>query len=803
MQGWAWTTYRIIQFEESFIFFHLTNYQVRYIFLFIGLLGIAWSQTNCALTISGKVVSDADRNKMCFADITIKENGMGAAANDEGYFLFNNLCPGKYTLLCSHVGYFTEEITIDLKENVSHDFYLKENEVELHGFTLEGHDDKIELSQSSYTMEGAHLDKNRGATLGETMKRITGMYTLNTGNSISKPVLHGMHSKRLLILNNGIRQEGQQWGQEHGPEIDAFIAKRITVVKGASSVRYGSDAIAGAILVEPAAIIAPTGIRGELYVTGNTNGWGGTTSLMLEGSFKKLSALSWRIQGSLRKSGDVQTPSYGMANTGVEEYNMSAGIGYYKEKAGFEVFFSMFHTKLGIFSASHFGNLTDLQNAINSPQPLILRDFSYDIGRPYQDITHYLYKGKTYVKIGKKSKLEMTFAFQENRRKEFDNHNSSGNSNEKPSLEFILQSVTGELNWEHSFHKKLKGSLGISGLYQTNRWDGFYFIPNFRSANAGIYWFENLKLGHWDLEAGLRYDISYMQSYLYVNNIYRQPDYLWHNVSANVGAIYHLNDHFTARANYGLAWRPPHVSELFSNGLHHGSASYEVGDSTLKPERAHNFNISASLNYSRFKLELTGYYYYIQNFIYLKPTLEPILTIRGAFPGFQYTGADVDIKGVDLDADIYLTQKLVLNSKTSLLWAWNYSINDYLIYMPPFRFDNELTYNFKETKSMKGTYISAQVLAVTQQTMVPANSDYVAPPAAYCIIGLSAGTDFIIKKVQTISVSITISNLLDNPYRDYLNRFRYFSNEMGRNVMLKIKIPLEFSNYKQLKNKKL
>lgn len=770
---------------------------MRYILLFICLCGTLWCQSNCALTISGKVVSDADRNKMCFADVVIKETNAGTAANAEGYYTFTNLCPGKYTLVCTHVGYFTEEIIIDLKDNASHDFYLKENEFELHDFTLEEHDDKIEQSQSSYTMEGIHLDKNRGVTLGETMKKITGVFTLNTGNSISKPILHGMHSKRLLILNNGVRQEGQQWGQEHGPEIDQFVAKKITVIKGSSSVRYGSDAIAGVILVEPAAIIAPSSGRGEFYINGNTNGWGGAMSLMFEGSFKKLTALSWRIQGSLKKSGDVQTPGYGMANTGVQEYNFSGGVGYYKEKAGFELFFSMFRTKLGIFSASHFGNITDLNIAIQSPQPLIIRNFSYDIGRPYQEITHYLAKGKAYFKTGKKSKLETTFAFQENRRNEYDSHQSLGSSDDTPALSFILQTVTGELNWEHSFHKKIKGSIGASGLYQTNRWDGFYFIPNFRNVTGGIYWFENLKLGHWDFEAGFRYDVASLQAFMYVNNIYQKPSFTYHNVSANAGCIYHLNDHFTARINYGLAWRPPHVSELFSNGLHHGSASYEIGDSTLKPERSHNLNASFALTFPRFKMELTGYYYFIQNYIFLKPTLQPVLTIRGAFPGFQYTGADVDIKGFDLDMDIFITKKLVLNSKTSMLWAWNYSQKDYLMYMPPFRFDNELSYHFKDTKSTKNLYLSASALVVTQQYQVPQNSDYLAPPPAYVLVGLNAGIDFLIKGSQTISIGVSVNNLLDNPYRDYLNRFRYFSNEMGRNIVLKLRIPLEFSSFKK------
>lgn len=770
---------------------------MRFILVLFAFTGIVYAQVACNLTISGKVVSDADRNKMCFADVFLKDTSVVAKANDEGYYEIKNLCPGKYTLVCSHVGYFKQEVEINLTSSVQYDFYLKENEVELHGFTMEDHDDKVEILQPQYTMEGVHLDKNRGNTLCESLKQITGMFTLSTGNSISKPVLHGMHSKRLLIINNGIRQEGQQWGQEHGPEIDPFIASKITVIKGASGVRYGSDAIAGVILVEPAAIIAPVGLRGDLYLNMQTNGWMPSGSLMLEGSFKKVPSLSFRLQGSFKKGGDIATPGYLMANTAVEEFNVSGGLGFYKQKAGLELFASYFHTRLGVFSASHFGNITDLQNAIMSPVPLILRNFSYDINRPFQQVNHLLTKFKFYHTTGENSKLEFSVAFQENRRKEFDH---KGSSPDDPSLLFILQTVNADIHWVHRFHKKMKGGLGASALYQTNRWDGYFFIPNFRNVNAGIFWYENLKLGHWDIEAGIRYDIHYLQAYLYKNNVLKSPDFIFHNASANAGVIYHINDHITTRLNYGYAWRPPHVSELYSDGLHHGSASYEVGDTNLVQEKAHNVNLSLNLQYKRFKMELTGYYYYIQDYIFLRPTLEYVLTIRGAFPGFEYTGADVDIKGIDVDLTVDITKRLQFNSKSSFLWAWNYSQNDFLIQMPPFRFQNELTYSFKETKVIKNPYLSANVLVVTEQYQAPANADYLAPPPAYFLVGFSGGVDFNIKNIQTISVAVVVSNLLDNPYRDYMNRFRYFSNEMGRNIQLKIKIPLEFSKYKQYKN---
>lgn len=110
------------------------------------------------------------------------------------------------------------------------------------------------------------LSKTRGRTLGESMKELTGVTTLTTGNSISKPVIHGMHSDRILILNNGIRQEGQQWGSEHAPEIDPFIANKLSVVKGAQSVRYGANAIGGVVLVEPANLPDSSGVNGKLML---------------------------------------------------------------------------------------------------------------------------------------------------------------------------------------------------------------------------------------------------------------------------------------------------------------------------------------------------------------------------------------------------------------------------------------------------------------------------------------------------------------------------------------------------------
>src|SRR5690606_17610964 len=193
------------------------------------------------------------------------------------------------------------------------------------------------------------LNQSRGKSLGESLKSIAGVTSLNTGNNVSKPVIHGLHSDRVLVLNNGIRQEGQQWGSEHAPEIDPFIAKNISVIKGAESIRYGANAIAGVVLVEPHQLRDSAGINGELNTVGASNGKSGVASAMLEGNIGKLKGLSWRLQGTTKQSGNIHTPDYFMKNTGVKEQNFSWALGFNQPKYGLKLFYSQFNSDIGIF----------------------------------------------------------------------------------------------------------------------------------------------------------------------------------------------------------------------------------------------------------------------------------------------------------------------------------------------------------------------------------------------------------------------------------------------------------------------
>jgi iron complex outermembrane receptor protein len=187
------------------------------------------------------------------------------------------------------------------------------------------------------------------------LKGISGVQSLQTGSSISKPIIHGMHSSRVIILNQGVRQEGQQWGSEHAPEVDPFVSKNIQVIKGPAGLRYGGDAIGGLILMEPNSLPDTSGISGEAQTIFFTNGRQFVTSGMLEGGFKNVNGWGWRVQGTLKNGGNIKTANYNLANTGVEEQNFSTALGYKNQKFGTDLFISRFQSIIGIYSGSHIG----------------------------------------------------------------------------------------------------------------------------------------------------------------------------------------------------------------------------------------------------------------------------------------------------------------------------------------------------------------------------------------------------------------------------------------------------------------
>ncbi len=770
--------------------------------LFVAITHITLSQ--CSLKISGQVIDLDDGSELADCAITLLPMNKVVTTDSHGQFVFSDLCSTNYSLFVQHIGCSDTLIKVNLIKNVFVKIKLPHSAFELK--EVDVMDKRIEMKQTQMRSDitGEELDKTRGLTLGEALKNVSGVTSLNTGGTISKPMIHGMQGYRVLIVNNGVRHEGQQWGNEHAPEVDPFIATRLSVIKGANAVRYGSDAIGGVVLVEAPELPDTTGVTGEVNMVGASNGRSGIASAILQGKFEKLKNFSWRAQGTYRKAGSIHTPNYYMKNTGVEEYNFSYALAYHRKNWGTEVYYSQFNTKVGVFSSAHIHNLTDLKNALELKKPAdSLAEFSYQIGRPNQQIEHELIKSKTHFHLTNKWRLNFQYAYQYNKRLEFDKHkplNDSLAALNLPELDYRIQTQTADLVVEHDNIKSFRGQFGGSYMHQFNNYLGRFFIPNYISQTWGLFATERFVKQHIEFEAGVRYDEKYLQSYFYKNNELYSPNLKFNNVSWNVGAIYKPNKHFNAFANIGSAWRAPAPNELYSNGIHHGVGAIERGRESLNPEKVINATLSGIFQTEKIQAEVTAYHNQFQNFIYMNPALNPELTIKGAFPVFTFEQAKARISGLDIKSTFVINHHWNLMAKAMLLRAWNYTINDYLIYMPSDRFELNARYQFKVSGNRY--FVAAGYQYVNKQWRVPAQTDFAPPPEAFGLVAAEIGSLFKLGK-QSLNISIAANNLLNTVYRDYLDRFRYYTDAAGRNIQLRIKMPLIIYKPKtKMKNEK-
>jgi iron complex outermembrane recepter protein len=785
----------------------------KVILIFLTLLPyLLFSQDkNCNCRVHGEVLDSQDKQPILGAIIRIKELNKNTTTDSKGHYDISGLCHGRYTLIIKILGYEDKELTIDLNHETDHeqDFSLHEDEKHLGHVEIKA--EKLEnRTQSKGVLDGQTLDQTRGNSLGEALKGISGVTTLQTGSSIAKPVIHGMHSNRVLIMNNGVRQEGQQWGSEHAPEIDPFVAKKVSVVRGASGVRYGSDAIAGVVLVEPASLPDSAKITGEVNTVYFMNGRQMVGSGILQGGITKWKGFAWRIQGTLKKGGDISTPNYRLINTGIAEQNFSIASIYRGNRWNSEVFFSQFNTKIGIFAGSHIGSSTDLIDAIKRSKPLEIytpTQFSYSIDRPYQDVQHNLLKIKSLYVLKNGNRLNLTLGRQYNFRREVDILRGDRNL----SQTFRLTTYTSELLFEHKpILKKINGTIGFNTIYQENLSTGIelktpristVLIPNFQNLANGLFIIERYTKEKFEIEGGLRYDFRNLNVFYIPRG---QQEILNeriknNNFSGTFGVNYRANQQLNFLVNIASAWRAATINELYSDGVHHGAASFERGNKNLSPETA--LNSSFTVEYSKDNIQTEAHFYtnFINNYIFLSPTGRATLTIRGAFPEFFYTQTNARFSGFDLTNNWQIQKQISLNTKYSFLRARDTKNDQWLIMIPPNRIENTLKFDFfkgKSSLSISNLYVAKQtrtpyklIFDIPQSEIIFTENggDFAPPPSAYSLWSLVQSSKFKVQGLD-LSLSVTVNNVFNTAYRDYLNRFRYFTDDIGRNVVLRLKI---------------
>ncbi|MFN3841103.1 MAG: TonB-dependent receptor [Cyclobacteriaceae bacterium] len=744
--------------------------------------------------------------------------------NELGAFQFENLCAGTYRLLVRFVGFEPYEVFVQIPVKAPVTVILTAQKKLLDAVEVHDHFEHVTVTNNYRILSGKELDETRGLPLGEALKRISGVSSIQSGPAIFKPAIHGLHSQRILILNNGIRQEGQQWGAEHAPEIDPFIASNIIIIKDASAIKYGAEALGGVVVVNPANLPEQQGAGGELNLITQTNGRAATLSGMLEGGSGKWEGFGWRVQGTARKSGDAQTPDYILSNTGFSELNFSLAAGIHKKLKGIDLFFSRFQTNLGILKGSSISSTEDLRNAMDREPPQYTKPFTYALENPRQEVSHNLLKinGHLHTAYGD---FKVQYGFQYNARKEFDIRRDSLNSIPAIDLELITNTLDAE--WQQHTSKRFSSSAGINTMMQINNnkpgTQRIPFIPDFTNFSGGVFYTGKLNLTSWAVDFGARYDYRYYQvvGYDFANRLYSST-YSFGNASFSVGATRSFHAHSVFVTNLASSWRPPHVSELYSFGVHQSVAAIEYGlllDETtsevldfnsvnFKNEKALKWVNTWRFHKARFTTEITAYANYLFNYIYLRP-YGITQTVRGVYPFFRYTQTNATFVGADWFGKVDVAGNFSLNGKISLLRAYDQTNNDYLIYIPSNRYELGTQWKKGIGKNRQELTFEASALYVDEQRRAPrvvmvaeildayalnedpfetdkSNFDFMPAPPAYFLLNLQAGTALWIGNTK-LDIRLRAANLLNHAYREYTNRMRYYADETGRNVALSLK----------------
>jgi iron complex outermembrane recepter protein len=774
------------------------------------LLLITWSLTahsqGCSDVLQG-LVEDNDGEMLVGATIWIASMQRGTSSDYNGKFILTGLCPGSYDILVKYVGFEDQRMFVRIPNSRSLVVKLKPSTRVLHDIVIEGnHSEKHSLSQSLSILSDEQLAATKGKPIGEMLQQIPGVQSIMTGAAIFKPVIHGLYGQRIMMLNNGLRQEGQQWGIEHAPEIDTYMASEIEVVKGSEAVRYGSDALGGVIIINAQPLHYLTSIGADLNTAFSSNNRLGAFSGMLEGGFSSKSDWGWRIQGTVKKGGDYHAPNYNLSNTGLEEFDISTTLGFKKEKKELELFASSYNTTIGILRSAHTGNLSDLQESITSRRPWYVQNFTFDISNPRQEIGHHLLKISGKFGLKNNSSIKLMYGGQYNRRKEYDVRR--GNQN-VPSLSFDLITQTLDVSYDHE--KNLRtGSVGISGALKNNyneRTSGL--LPDYTQYNIGVFLVEKIRKDKWLFEGGIRLDRQFLSVYLLDKAIFLRPEFTFYYPALSLGSSLYLNSNSRISSNLGIANRPPHVSELYSRGLHHSAASIEQGlmtrngelqidPSGILKERSYQWVSTFQHNKKNFSLELTGYVNYFRNFIFLAPASTQ-LTIRGYFPVFQYRQTNALLSGIDLFLSYDLNQHFTYSTKFALVRAEDRGDGNKLPFIPPAQLDNTISYKKEAIGKWKNLVLSFTSQIGFKQTRAPEaiypedvpsdlqnkTFDFMPAPETFFLHKVDVGAKLPLDN-RDLTITFAVENIFNEVYRNYMNRLRYYADEAGRNFSLRV-----------------
>ena len=779
----------------------------------------------CTFKLHGHVVDAKSHEPIAGATITVDTDadpnasnpsnaGASAMCDGDGHFTMENLCPGLVVLGVEREDYKKTERRLVIPGDKSVEVELDaldEEVVEIHDKAPDTTD-----TRSTTTISGAALERTRGKGLAEAIAEVPGVGELKSASGVGKPIIRGQFGRRLLLLVDGIRHRAQEWGLDHAPEIDPFVADKLTVVRGASGVRYGPDAIGGAVLVEPPDLLREPGTEGEAHLIGMTNGRGGSVAARLKQAPLALPGFAYNIDGSYRRLAAAETPDYALENTGVEEWSAGATVGYRRKTAAYQASFRHYQARIGVCACLHVESRDDFYAQIMRDRPIGYELFESDlqIDRPYQRVAHELAIGRASWDVASGT-LGATYAFQYDHRREYDVVRDAVTG---PQYNFELATHEVDVSYAHdpihlNDHWHLRGQLGLVGMAQTHTYAGLPLVPDHTGAGVGAYAIERL-VGHaLELEGGVRYDLLARTAQIERQNYLRlvrdgqlamdacsggvgdpvDCSSRFHTLSASAGGVYRWSDVIATKLDLSTASRPPNPDEQYLNGTSPTFPVMGLGKPDLGPETTYSASVTTSVTHERITAEASAYANLIDDYIYFAPALDdngdPIfdVLIKGTFPRFVTRPVNALFYGADGGVTVKPIDQLELSTQVSWVRAKNRTDNGYLVFVPPLQVRGELTYKPPAMWGLHDAFVTVTSTFVGKQHRFDLAADFAPPPDAYLLVGAEAGASFHAGD-QIVKIALAGTNLTNARYRDYTSLLRYFADQPGWQLVLRASV---------------
>jgi iron complex outermembrane receptor protein len=749
--------------------------------------------TNCTYTLNGNIVDEHDKTGLDFSTIYIVENKLNYIADENGFFEIQHLCLQEYTLIISHLACKTDTIKINLNKDLTVNLYLEHHAEELQ--EIEATANKTnQIFNSAIQLNEIAFQKNYGKDIATILSNINSVRVLKTGSNINKPIVNGFLNDRVTLVNNGMVLNTQDWGFDHAPEIDANNIVQAAIINNAEIAAYITQNTGAVLKLENAVLPLIQHQKVGILSAFQTNGLKSSFSSFWQQGFEK--KYTYKIQFSYKKSADFKTPDYVMSNTGMQEIACSFAQKFtLKKHTTAHVNYSFFSQDLGVLRAAHVGNIEDFNKAIASDTPLIILPQTFSLINPRQNVLHQFADVKIIQALKKQNFIELRTNFQHNKRKEYDIRR--GARYNIPALDMNLMSYFLNVfyNREKYITKKQdwlwKYKIGMNYQYKNNtnnvETGVSPLIPDYLQHNVAFFNIHEFSKKNIKIDLSSRVEYNYLLAYTFDNKKLLIKNRHHFNAYFLTFNVYSINKIINMQSGITFSSKVPNINELYSNGLHHGTASLEYGNSNLKLEKAFQFNNIFQYNYKKYINIIANWrMQFIKDYIYLSPSNTPTLTIRGAFPTFNFNATNALMQHLTLNIIAQATSFLEFKFDYNMTRARDVRANDYIINMPADAFRTSVKF-FTSFKHIADAYVSIGTQYVLQQNKTPQNIiDYKAAPNQYFLLDTQIGATANINEKHKIIFSIHFDNLLNTTYRDYLNRLRYFTDEMGFNATFRL-----------------